>query len=546
MNKRNLLFFVFSIIIGTILAQDNRQVKNVILMIPDGTSLASVSSARWYQWYNNPDKPSLNIDPYLCGTVLTYSSNAPIGDSAPTTSCYMTGVPSRAGWVATYPVADQLNDIIPMNPMKAYQPLMTVLEAAKLTQDKATGLVFTCEFPHATPADCSSHSYDRGKYEWIAPQMVHNDLNVVIGGGAGLLDEKSKNYLLGQGYGVFQNDITNFHNYSGNNMWCLFADRDMAYDLDRDPEKEPSLAEMTSKAIEKLSANENGFFLMVEGSKIDWAAHSNDPIAIITDMLAFDQACGVAFDFAKNNGETVVVVVPDHGNSGISIGSNHCKGYGKLTKDELFKNVSRYKITANGLIGRLHNTAASDIKSVFKEYTGIELTEEDLNKILLCEDYSKSELSNEERMKGTKLNGVVSKILNSNTCFGFTTTGHTGEEVFLAVYDPTPNRLMGHVTNIRLNQYLFESMGLKTPLTELTDTYFAKHPAVFEGMKYTIKQDKDQTPVLEEKNKKNTLQLRPNTNIVLFNGKEIKLNSLVIYVDQNNTFYLPRSLRNYL
>ncbi|MDR1720479.1 MAG: alkaline phosphatase [Dysgonamonadaceae bacterium] len=546
MNKRNLLFFVFSIIIGTILAQDNRQVKNVILMIPDGTSLASVSSARWYQWYNNPDKPSLNIDPYLCGTVLTYSSNAPIGDSAPTTSCYMTGVPSRAGWVATYPVADQLNDIIPMNPMKAYQPLMTVLEAAKLTQDKATGLVFTCEFPHATPADCSSHSYDRGKYEWIAPQMVHNDLNVVIGGGAGLLDEKSKNYLLGQGYGVFQNDIANFHNYSGNNMWCLFADRDMAYDLDRDPEKEPSLAEMTSKAIEKLSANENGFFLMVEGSKIDWAAHSNDPIAIITDMLAFDQACGVAFDFAKNNGETVVVVVPDHGNSGISIGSNHCKGYGKLTKDELFKNVSRYKITANGLIGRLHNTAAADIKSVFKEYTGIELTEEDLNNILLCEDYSKSELSNEERMKGTKLNGVVSKILNSNTCFGFTTTGHTGEEVFLAVYDPTPNRLMGHVTNIRLNQYLFESMGLKTPLTELTDTYFAKHPAVFEGMKYTIKQDNDQTPILEVKNKKNTLQLRPNTNIVLFNGKEIKLNSLVIYVDQNNTFYLPRSLRNYL
>ena len=78
-----------------------KPVKNLIVLIPDGTSWSTVSLARWYQWYLNPDKPKLHIDPYLCGSVRTFSSNAPIGDSAPTTSCYMTGQPSRAGYVST-------------------------------------------------------------------------------------------------------------------------------------------------------------------------------------------------------------------------------------------------------------------------------------------------------------------------------------------------------------------------------------------------------------------------------------------------------------
>ena len=138
-----------------------KPVKNVIVLIPDGCSLATVSAARWYQWYMNPDIEKLAIDPYLCGTVRTTCSNAPIGDSAPTTSAYMTGYNSLAGWVSTYPVSKGKDDIYPMDPAKAYQPLTTVLEAAKMLKGKATGLVCTCYFTHATPADCSAHSHDR-------------------------------------------------------------------------------------------------------------------------------------------------------------------------------------------------------------------------------------------------------------------------------------------------------------------------------------------------------------------------------------------------
>ncbi len=543
--KRINILLLSLMIVCSIFGQE-KQIKNVILMIPDGTSLATVSAARWYQWYNHPEKPNLNIDPYICGTVLTYSSNAPIGDSAPTTSCYMTGIPSRAGWVSTYPVVDQLNDIIPLDPLKAYQPQMTVLEAAKITQNKATGLVFTCEYPHATPADCSSHSYDRSKYEWIGPQMAHNNIDVVIGGGAGLINDECKAYLQKEGYGVFLNDLNRFETYPGNKMWSLFANKDMSYDLDRNPAQEPSIAAMTSKAIEKLSKNENGFFLMVEGSKVDWAAHANDPIAMITEMLAFDRACGVALDFAKKDGQTIIVILPDHGNSGISIGSSRCKNYSTLTKDELFKGISQFKITGQGLINKLHQTEAADIKQVFKEYSGITLTDEQVKSILLCGDYAKSSLSDEERMKGTNLSKVVAKILNENTCFGFTTSGHTGEEVFLAVFDQTANRLTGHVSNIDINRYLHQSLGLKQPLAELSDQYFAKHTDVFNGYPFSIVQGKDNIPVLEVKNKKNKLQIRPNTNIVVLNGKEIQLNSVIIYVDKNNTFYLPQSLKGLL
>ncbi len=545
MKKINFLLVALFLVVACSFAQNNK-IKNVILMIPDGTSLATVSSARWYQRYNYPDKQKLNIDPYICGTVLTYSSNAPIGDSAPTTSCFMTGVPSRAGWVSTYPIADPANDIVSLDPSKAYQPLMTVLEAAKITQGKATGLVCVCEFPHATPADCASHSYNRGKYDWIAPQMVHNNLDVMIGGGAKIINEEGIKYLKNEGYGVFLNEIDSFKNYKGKKMWSLFAEKDMSYDLDRNPSQEPSLGEMTQVAIDKLSQNKNGFFLMVEGSKIDWAAHANDPIAMITDMLAFDKACGVALDFAKKDGQTVIVILPDHGNSGISLGSSKCKDYSTLTKDDLFKNVSQYKCTAEGLIKKLKETEGSKVKQVFLDNTGISLSESDLNAILKSEDYSKSGLSDEERMKGSNLRKIVSKILDDNTCFGFTTGGHTGEEVFLAVYDPTNKRPTGHITNIDINNYLFSSLGLKQSLPSLTGEYFAKHTDVFKGYEFAINQTNKENPVLEIKNKGNKLEVRPNTNIVILNGKEVKLKSVVIYVDRNETFYLPQSLKSLL
>lgn len=542
--------------------EEVKPVKNVIVMIPDGTSLATVSIARWLQWYQDPSKPKLNIDPYLCGTVRTHSSNAPIGDSAPTTSCYMTGQPSRTGYVSTYPEQDKDNDIYPTEAERAFQPLTTVLEAGKILQGKATGLVFTCEFPHATPADCSAHSYKRGRYDWIAPQMVHNELDVVIGGGVSILTDEMEKELVANGYNVYRNDLQGMRADKGEKMWALYGDKEMAYDLDRDPNQQPSIEEMTRKAIEKLSKDPDGFFLMVEGSKVDWAAHGNDPVGMATDFLAFDRACGAALEFARKNGETAVVILPDHGNSGISLGRRSCTGYDKLSKDQLFHQFSLYKLTAEGFAKKVNSIPNSEVQQMFSQYAGFELTDEEMNALNNCKDYKNSPIPAEQRktddnssMYSGNLTGLMAHIITSRTCFGFTTGGHTGEEVFLAAYHPQGSLPIGMNTNIEINEYLCNLFGLThDSLEALTAENFVPHTQVFEGYDCQIipAADEKGSPSLVVKNKKNKkkqLSIAPFTNVVKVGKKaqeEVRLHSVVVYVDKNNTFYVPKQLADLL
>lgn len=557
-----LLFVLIFIPAKAVDVQDVKPTKNVILFISDGTSLASISTARWLQWYTNPDKPKLNIDPYLCGTVRTHSSNAPIGDSAPTTSCYMSGQPSITGFVSTYPYACGKDDIYPVDPNRAYQPTMTVLEAAKIFKGASTGLVFTCEFPHATPADCSAHSYNRGKYEWIAPQMVHNDLDVVIGGGVSILTDDMESYLKENGYSVYRNNLKGMRADTNNKMWALYGDREMAYDLDRNPEEQPSIEEMTRTAIEKLSKNENGFFLMVEGSKVDWAAHANDPVGIATDFLAFDRAVGAALEFARQNGETTIIVTSDHGNSGISIGRESCKGYDKLTKDQLFAQLSRFELTAEGFAKTVNTIPNSEVQNLFREKAGFELSQEEMDALNNCKDYKFSPIPEAERhersqasMYSNSLAGLMSQIITNRTCMGFTTHGHTGEDTFLASYHPQGTRPIGMLTNIELNHYMCSLYGFEpTFLSDMSNKYFARHTDVFKD--YTCEiipaKEGEVAPTLVVKNKKNKkkqLTINAFTNIVKAGKKgdeTIRLNSVIVYVDKNNTFYLPESLTEFL
>lgn len=544
-----LLFSVGTWVTNAADVQKVKPVKNVILMIPDGTSLQTISLARWCQWYQNPDKPHLNIDPYICGTVRSFCSNGPIGDSAPTTSCYMTGYPSIAGFVSTHPYSTGDDDIYPMDPDKAFQPLATVLEASRILKNKATGLVFVCEFPHATPADCASHSYNRGRYNHIAPQMIHNNVDIVLGGGTAYLNEDGENYLKNNGYGVFKDDINSFRSYSGDKMWALFGKGEMEYDLDRNPDEQPSLAEMTEKAIEKLSKNENGFFLMVEGSLVDHAAHGNDPVGIVSDFLAFDKACGVALDFAKKNGETAIVIVADHGTGGPSI-----TGGSGDSKNRLFKTVSGFKRTAAGLAEIVNSRPAEDLPAIFKEYGNIKLTEKEIDAFYNCKGYDKSPIPKDERkdkseenvLYNNSLTGLISGIITNRTSIEFSTHGHTGEELLLSAYHPQGTLPMGMLDNIEVNHYLCSLLGLSGELDKLTDTYFAKHYDVFDGMNYEIiPAEKDENPKLLVNGKKK-LEINPFTNIAKVNGKEVQLNSVVVYVDRTNTFYLPQSLIEYV
>lgn len=523
-----------------------KPVKNIILMISDGTSLDVLSASRWLKTYRG-EGDKLNVDPYLCGTVTTFSSNAPIGDSAPTTSCYMTGIPEQAGNVSIYPVSDRGNDLVPLDSSMAYQPLTTLLEAMKWEQGKATGLVVTCEFPHATPADCAAHYYNRSNYNAIAPQMAFNNLNVMFGGGNNNVSPTMKKHFQETGTAFFSNDKKGMMSYDGDKVWALFAPEDLPYDIDRDTTQVPSLAQMTEKAIQILDKDKNGFFMMVEGSKVDWAAHANDPIGVMTEFLAFDKAVGKAIDFAKKDGNTLVIITADHGNSGFSIGKDVLpKAYTKMTLNDLFGTVSQFKTTAEGLEKVLKNTKPENFKAVVKAETGIELTDDEFN-ILQASLGNKEGGDYMEVAKGKSFRHYLSELLNSKTPFGFTTHGHTGEEVFLAAYNPNGELPLGNRRNTELHKYMYQASGLKASLADFTKEKYAKHTDVFKGYKYEIDASKEGADAtLTVKKGRKTLIIPAFSSIALLNGKEVDMGSVAIYVDKNNTFYVDRDLAGLL
>lgn len=512
-------------------------------MIPDGTSVGVYSASRWFKFYNGMED-ALNIDPYITGTVTTFSSNAPIGDSAPTGSTYATGVLQQTGNVAIHPEVSD-NDLFPVDASRTYQPAATILEASKIMKNKAVGLVVTCEFPHATPADFSSHYYNRGNYKALAPQIAYQNLNVMFGGGNDILTDDIKKHFTNNGTTLIQDDKASLLNYDGDGrVWALFGKKALPYNIDRNPEKVPSLAEMTEKALQVLSKHENGFFLMVEGSQVDWAAHANDPAAMISEFIAFDEAVGKVMEFAKKDGNTVVVIAPDHGNSGFTIGSKSCPGYDKLSIEQLFGTVSKYQLSANGLESILINTKPDEIKAVFKQYTDIDITEEELATLLASKNYKETDY-----MKVGTSNSLahnIGDILKSRTCFGFTTTGHTGEEVLLASYHPQGDMLRGHIKNTDLNKYLQKVTGLDITLEELSDRIFVKHSQVFAGMNYTIDKKDPDFPILRVKKGKNTLEVKAFSSVALLNGKPLDIGSVTVYIDKNDTFYLPSALAEIL
>lgn len=537
----NLLFFFT-------LAINAQSVKNVIVMIPDGTSTSVLAAARWYKAFLNPNDAYLNIDPYIKGLVITNSSDAPIGDSAPTTSCYMTGYPTQTQFVSTYPVKTD-HDLVQVDATRAYQPLTTLLEASKQLKDKATGLVFTCEFPHATPADCAAHTYKRSKYGWIAPQMVHNKVDVVIGGGVSYLNERDKNFLLENGYTVLLNDYQGMKQCNKAPFWALYSDYDMPYDLERDPKTTPSLAEMTRKAIQVLSQNEQGFFLMVEGSKVDWAAHNNDAKAILTEFIAFDDACGEALQFAQKDGQTLVIILPDHGNSAMTIGGSLSKygGYDKVSLEQIMKPIVDHKLSTSTMAGKVKDADEKQVRALFKEYYNIDLQDAEMAYLNSASNYNKSTIPYEERKNNLGLDKMISLVLNNRTYFGFTTYGHTGENVFLGCYNPAGNELTGVHTNVEVNHYLRQQLGLaEDDLERLTEENFADHHVVFADYNCQIDSLSPNDYRLTVKNKKTTLTVDSYTNYVTVNKKKFDLGSVVVYMPANKTFYLPRNLDMYL
>ncbi|NQV02409.1 MAG: alkaline phosphatase [Bacteroidia bacterium] len=546
MKFRLFLTLFFFTIITNLYPQEKG--RSLILMIPDGTSSNILSLARWYKFGACPaDNCRLAIDPHICGMVSTYNSDSPIGDSAPTGSTYATGYLSNTGFVATYPVSSGKDkDLVEIDPLRAYHPLFTILEAAKL-QGKSTGLVMTSEFTHATPAAFSAHTHDRDNEEAIAIQIVHNNLNVVFGGGVQYLDPARRkdgldlfNVLRTRNYQL----VTTVDQFEAlapadSLVYGLFAEDYLPNDLDRNPAEVPSLAEMTRKAIEILSENPNGFFLMVEGSKIDWSAHANDPVGIITEFLAFDDAVKEAMDFANRDGYTAVVIAPDHGNSGISLGNSRSNStYDVMPINDLIQPLRVCKLTEEE-ITRIIKANPSDVGEIFLENTSILLSDEEIQQVIAAMNSTDKHL----------LPITIARLISKRTYVGFTTHGHTGEDVMLAVYHPGNYRPSGVIKNSALNHYMTEILDIKD-LNALTEARFCIDTIGLKGVDWEIVSSDNARPKMVirlEKGANTRAEVVASTDYITIFKKDkpvktISLGSLAIFVEPLGHFFIPRNL----
>ena len=500
-------------------------VKNVILMIPD---VGATTLARWY----NGGK-ALTIDEMACGLVRTYSSDAAIADSAPSGTAMATGFKSHTGFVGVLPDVNSMPGMNPLAKGDERKPVASVLEAAQLT-GRATGIIATSEIMHATPADFTAHDPSRKNYDNLSEQQVYQEVDVVLGSGESYFTKEERGdgedlvtEIKNMGYD-YVTTIEEMNNSDSEKIWGMFAPVDMAYDFDRDPAKEPSLAEMTAKAISTLNKNENGFFLLVEGSKVDWAAHANDPIGVISDTLAFDNAVKVALDFAKKDGNTVVISVTDHGNGGITIGNTATDStYDKVHIDEYINPLKKATLTGEGVEKQL-NDDRSNIVEVMSKYYGVnDLTDEEIEAIRETEEGS--------------LNYTVGPIISKRANIGWTTTGHTGEDVPLYIYAPDNcEKLHGVIENTDIAKYISRVMGFD--LATATSMLFVPVREEAEKLGATVLWDNTdaKNPNVVIKTEAKEIVVPVNKNIAYVNGNKVTLSGVTVFNGINT--YVPQDV----
>jgi alkaline phosphatase len=332
--------------------------KNVIFFLGDGMGMTTMTAARIYAVGEDGD---LTMDTLPeSAFIKTYSNDAQVTDSAPSMAAYMTGVKMNNEVIsmsADTKAMDPTKDLTGNCGANNGKPVKTLLEIAKAA-GLATGVVTTTRVTHATPATTYSHVCHRDAENDIAAQLVPNGsgFNTALGGGVDIVLGGGSQFFLPatakgkradgrdliaemktMGYSYVSNkDELKALDTSKSKVLGLFASSHMSYDLDRTADaanKEPSLSEMTVKAIQGLQKNEKGMFLMVEGGRIDHALHETTAKKALQDTVAFDDAIKAAIAEVKKTDpelkNTLIVVTADHDHTLVLNG--YAKRTGKST-----------------------------------------------------------------------------------------------------------------------------------------------------------------------------------------------------------------------
>ncbi|CAG8608427.1 6047_t:CDS:10 [Cetraspora pellucida] len=419
--------------------------RNVILMISDGFGPASETFARdYYQYVNDLHyNYTTSLDQILVGLSRTRSSNCLVTDSA-------------AGATAFSCVKKTYNGAIAVDPDKV--PCGTVLEAAKAI-GMATGLVVTSRITHATPASFSSHVISRDMEDIIAIQQLGDyplgrQVDLMIGGGRCYF---LPNSTVGSCRGDDRDLITEaeksgFTYFSSRKefddidpesqsipLLGLFTLDHMSYEIDRVPSVEPSLKEMSEKAIRILEAqtahSDKGFFLMIEGSRIDMAGHANDPGAHVHEILAYHQAIEFVTKYVDDHPGTVLISVSDHETGGLSLSRQTNASYPQyLWYPDV---ISRIKNSSYALSMKLTDYWKDDRTDYVKDTI--------LRNSLGISDFTDDEVNflveNQTRID---YEYYMANLTSWRARLGWTTHGHTGVDVSLFAYGINTGPLHGN------------------------------------------------------------------------------------------------------
>ncbi len=370
----------YSLLAASLLAgfvHANEAPKNIIYMIGDGMGPAYTTAYRYYQ--DSPETKQIEptvFDSILVGMAHTYpDDDTYVTDSAAGATALSSGIKSYNGAVA-------------VDTHK--KPVKTMLEVAK-EQGITTALVATSQINHATPASFAAHNESRRNYDQIADDYLDNKVNGKL----------PVDLLLGGGVRYFERE-----------------DRNLIEEF-----------KMQGKALSLLSRSEHGFFVMIEGSQIDWCGHANDIACAMAEMDDFAKSIALAKAYVDAHPDTLLVVTADHSTGGLTVGANGEYDW----KTDVIKGVHQ---TAWPLAMSL--AKGSDIKQVWSESVDWALS--DVQFALLIDAKN-----SEEPAKA--LYQAVKSIINDQSLTGWTTKGHTAVDVQVFAYGKGSQAFVGSQNN---------------------------------------------------------------------------------------------------
>lgn len=438
-------------------ALENGEAKNIIFLISDGMSSGTLNMADLFMQRMN-GKRSNWVQHIMDGTF-----KRSMMDTASASSLVTDSAAGGSAWGGGHRVPNgSLN--VGVNG-EEYKPILQKFQSI----GKAVGCVTTVPITHATPASFCVNEKSRKNQEGIALQYLDLKFDVMMGGGHeyfSAIEREDKKDI----YGAFEEagfDVAKSKNElrelldTEKPLLGVFNESALPFTVDQINEDKlqktvPTLPEMTAVAIEKMKKNSNGFVLQVEGGKVDWAAHSNDTGGLIYDQVAFDDAVRVAMDFAREDGETLVIVTTDHGNA------NPGLFYGK-DADRNFDRIKEFKHSNKWIMdGITKDTSPKMIIDLINFAQGYEISMEQAKYIKsLIDPLDEEELYDDYKKPFAEL----ARIQKDYTSVGWADMHHSSDYVEVGAFGPGSELLPPYIENTFLHNMMLTAAGVATDAT---------------------------------------------------------------------------------